>query len=185
MLLKSRLKYAREYLGKTQTEMAEAVGKTKSGWQTYEKGSAIPGGNVFEELAKLGFNISWFFSDDVPMLLADIQDQPKNQAPAQPRANTQSTVTTPTENLSIGESVDLLAKVYTSGNTVLIRSVTANLNACVEAVDNKDMAKKTINMMEEMNKRILAMEKSNAELQKEILNLKNRPRANNQFESTG
>lgn len=58
--------------------MAEAIGKTRVGWQAYEKGSAVPGGNVFEELAKLGFNINWFFSDDVPMLL----DQEHGSSPS-------------------------------------------------------------------------------------------------------
>lgn len=69
MSIADKLKYARNFLGKTQLEMAEAVGKTKGGWQTYEKGSAVPGGNVFKALSDLGFNASWFFNDNVPMLL--------------------------------------------------------------------------------------------------------------------
>lgn len=184
MTIKSRLKYAREYLGKTQTEMAEAVGKTKSGWQTYENGSATPGGKVFEELARLGFNINWFFSDNVPMLLKDTQNPPSPTI-SSPAKREPTTTQTPSDKPSLGETIELIAQIYSSGNQVLIGAIVANLNVYREAISSKDTAERCINMMDEMNRRILAMENSIAKLQDENKELKKYQPRNNQYESTG
>lgn len=71
MAIKDKLKLAREALKKTQESMGQTVGVTKRAWQTYEEGKSVPGGNIFDALAKLGFNTNWFFTDDpaVPMMI--------------------------------------------------------------------------------------------------------------------
>jgi phage repressor protein C with HTH and peptisase S24 domain len=51
--------------------MASLVGAGYRSWQGYEQGTSTPGGLVFEALVKLGFNATWFFADDVPMLIKD------------------------------------------------------------------------------------------------------------------
>ncbi|MDH5525570.1 MAG: hypothetical protein OEY01_16505 [Desulfobulbaceae bacterium] len=71
MTLEYKLKKAREYLGKNQKEMASLVGSGYRSWQGYEQGQSVPGGKVFDSLSKLGFNINWFFGNEVPMLLAE------------------------------------------------------------------------------------------------------------------
>ncbi len=182
MSIGSKLKYARTFLGKTQTEMGEAIGKTKQGWQTYERGSSIPGGQVFEELSKLGFNVGWFFSDDVPMLLADMQKNRSTQTTAadQTGINKEPISKMPSDDLGLGQSVELLAKIYNSGNTVLVRAIAANLHAFSEAVDNKALAQRAIDMMDEMNKRVLTLENKLAHLEKENEELKRKPPDNKQ-----
>lgn len=74
-------------------------------------------------------------------------------------------------NATLGEHVDLLAKIHNSGNTILIKAIDANLHAFSEAIDNKAMAQKAIEMMEEMNKRILVMESEIQRLNRENLRL--------------
>ena len=69
MKLSEKLKMAREHLGKSQKEMADLVGSGYRSWQGYEQDASTPGGKVFQSLADLGFNASWFFNDDVPMML--------------------------------------------------------------------------------------------------------------------
>lgn len=41
-------------------------------WQGYEQGTNTPGGDVFQKLADLGFNVHWFFADDVPMMASGL-----------------------------------------------------------------------------------------------------------------
>lgn len=164
MPLESKLKFARSYLGKTQNEIAKILGISKRGWQTYEDGSSVPGGNIFKALADLGFNAAWFFSDDVPMLLKDIHSANEQEIPAK---------STPASTL--GENVELLAKIHNSGSTVLIKAITANLHAFTEAIDNKALAQQAIDMMDQMNKRMLAMETDLAELKEENKNLREKP----------
>lgn len=62
IMLKDRLKTARESLGKSQKEMAEALDVGLKSWQVYEKGGSVPGGSVFEALTKLGFNANWLLT---------------------------------------------------------------------------------------------------------------------------
>jgi transcriptional regulator with XRE-family HTH domain len=165
-MLKDKLKIFRDSLGKSQDEMAKAIGVSRRGWQTYEEGKSVPGGNVFEALESLGCNLNWLFDDGAPMHKSD---QPTTIAPGEvkPQKNTLPTIDAPPampyDNIGLGESVELLAKIYNSGNTVLIRAIAANLHAFSEAIDNKILAVNTVNMMKEMDKRMTAMEKKLAE----------------------
>jgi phage repressor protein C with HTH and peptisase S24 domain/DNA-binding XRE family transcriptional regulator len=87
MAIKDKLKLAREALKKTQESMGQTVGVSKRAWQTYEEGKSVPGGNIFDALAKLGFNTNWFFTDDpaVPMMMS--------RQPFEPETGTQQPYT--------------------------------------------------------------------------------------------
>jgi transcriptional regulator with XRE-family HTH domain len=66
MSLSERLKFARENMGKNQKEMAKTIKVSLTAWQNYESGKQIPGGKVFEELVRLGFNANWILTGDGP-----------------------------------------------------------------------------------------------------------------------
>jgi transcriptional regulator with XRE-family HTH domain len=71
---------------------------------------------------------------------------------------------TPSDNHSLGENVELLAKIHHSGDNTLIRAISANLNAFSDAIDNKTLALNTMKKMEDMEGRMMAMEKEIAEM---------------------
>jgi len=85
MSLHDKLKKAREFLGKNQKEMAEAINSGHRSWQAYEHGKQIPGGKVFEELARLGFNTHWFFTDDPGVSMLH-RKQPEELMTGEPQA---------------------------------------------------------------------------------------------------
>jgi transcriptional regulator with XRE-family HTH domain len=62
MPLSSRLKIARESLGKSQKEIAALTGASYRAWQGYENGENQPGAKVIEALAKLGINANWLLT---------------------------------------------------------------------------------------------------------------------------
>lgn len=68
MNLAERLKQVREKLGYTQKEMAKAVSVILQTWQVYEAGKSVPGGNVFEALARMGFNVNWILTGEGEMM---------------------------------------------------------------------------------------------------------------------
>lgn len=59
MTLADRLKQARGSLQLSQKEMGKKVSVSLQMWQAYEAGKSVPGGNVLEALARLGFNVNW------------------------------------------------------------------------------------------------------------------------------
>ena len=69
MNLNSRLKIARESLGKSLEDMATSLGIGHRSWCGYEAGSNYPGGKVFESLVKLGFNANWLLTGEGSMKL--------------------------------------------------------------------------------------------------------------------
>ena len=71
MNLNQRLKKAREAIGKSQKDLATALGIGLRSWQGYEDGSNVPGGSVLEGLVRLGFNANWILVEDGPMWLKD------------------------------------------------------------------------------------------------------------------
>ena len=60
--LKDRLFQLRRSLNLSQEDMALLIGKSTPAWQSYERGISFPGGEVFRELNKLGFNLNWLVS---------------------------------------------------------------------------------------------------------------------------
>ncbi len=67
MSLPERLKLIREELGHTQKVMAKTLNCSLSALQFYEAGSSVPGGNVLEALARLGFNVNWILTGEGEM----------------------------------------------------------------------------------------------------------------------
>jgi len=160
----------------TQGSFCERFGISKSSIARYENGTNQPDAKFLVALCD-AYNVhaNWLLTGEGP----------KYRDTSSPVATNTTIAHMPSDNLGLGESVELLAKIYNSGNTVLIRAIAANLNAFSEAIDNKDIAQKAINMMDEMNKRMLAMESSIATLQNENKELKKDQPRNNQYESTG
>jgi transcriptional regulator with XRE-family HTH domain len=62
MSLADRLKQIRNSLGYTQKDAAKSVSVSVQMWQAYEAGRSVPGGNVLEALARLGFNVNWLLT---------------------------------------------------------------------------------------------------------------------------
>lgn len=67
-------------------------------------------------------------------------------------------------DLDLTKGVALLAKIYGSGDQVLIRAIVANLSAFSESIDNKARAIEAEGRMSQMENRLKALEKQLAEL---------------------
>lgn len=76
MTIPENLKAARAALGLTQTEMAAQSGVSARGYQGYEDGRSVPGGEVITNLVRLGINANWLLTGEGPMLLSDLMERP-------------------------------------------------------------------------------------------------------------
>lgn len=62
MDIATRMKSIRDSLGHSQREMAKTLNISLGALQSYESGKSVPGGNVLEALARLGFNVNWLLT---------------------------------------------------------------------------------------------------------------------------
>ena len=169
-------KKIRQLRGKEpQAEFGARFGISRNTVMRYESGERKPDSDFVAALCRE-------YKVEANWLLLEDQETSGSDSPSK---NNMTAPSMPSDKLGLGESVELLAKIYNSGNTVLIRAIAANLHAFSEAVDNKALAQKAIDMMDEMNKRMLAMEKGLAMLKEENEELKKRAPAKDQQQATG
>ena len=153
----------RQLRGKVpQADFGVKFGLSRNTVMRYESGARDPDAGLILALCQeYNINAHWLITGEGPKCL--------NEQVGPPAAGSEPANVSllPSDNLGLGESVELLAKIYNSGNKVLIRAIAANLNAFGEAIDNKALAQKAIDMMDGMNRRILAMENDLAKLKEE------------------
>ncbi len=63
-LLAERLKIIRNALGESQKGMSKRLGLGVNAWSRYENGQNMPGADVIESLAKMGFNGHWLLTGE-------------------------------------------------------------------------------------------------------------------------
>lgn len=72
MTIEERLKAARAALGLSQKDIAAQSGVSTRGYQGYEDGRSVPGGEAIAGLVRLGINANWLLTGEGPMLLAEL-----------------------------------------------------------------------------------------------------------------
>jgi hypothetical protein len=58
-----------------------------------------------------------------------------------------------------GAAVEMLAKIYGSGDHLLIRTINANIRAFCEAIDRKDRDQRSTRELQDLKKRLTTIEK--------------------------
>ncbi len=155
--MKDRLKSIRELLNKTQSQMASLIDISPRAWQSYEMGKSVPGGKVLLSLAGLGFNVNWILTGEGPMRIDEHRRHTREDMVSGVSLGDKGALQS--DNLGLGESVELLAKIYNSGDQVLIRAIAANLQAFGAAINDRHRADQAIKLMGGMEERITALEK--------------------------
>ncbi|THF63740.1 helix-turn-helix transcriptional regulator [Pseudothauera nasutitermitis] len=74
MSLPERLKAVRAALGLTQKEFAAQSGVSPRGYQGYEDGRSVPGGEAIEGLVRAGVNANWLLTGEGPMLRSELEE---------------------------------------------------------------------------------------------------------------
>jgi len=70
-----RLKKARASLGKSQKDMAIALGINQRTYENYEKGVNLPSWDACEAVVKLGFNGTWLLTGEGAMKRGEVGEQ--------------------------------------------------------------------------------------------------------------
>jgi len=146
-------------------DLAAAVEVQQSAVSKRRKRGEFPAEWLLSLAQKYGFSSDWAWTGEGPMKMAKHGriDHEGNQRDEQGPAISEAPL--PDDNLGFGECAELLSKIFNSGSQVLIRAIAANLHAFSEAIDNKALAVHTVKLMEQMNERMMAMERRLKELE--------------------
>lgn len=143
----------------TQLEMAEHLGVSKNTMLRYEKGVSVPDLVTIRKIcATTGVSLEWLSSGEGEMFGGS------GQGMAQPD---------PFDSLGIVEGTSLLTEIYSSGDSIYIRAISANLLAFSDAVKTKAKAKVMEETIHDLQTQILEMREQMMEMKKEILSLRN------------
>jgi hypothetical protein len=63
------------------------------------------------------------------------------------------------EGFSFGAAVEMLARIYSSGNSQLISAINANIKAICEAIESRQREQRSTKELEDLRKRLIALEK--------------------------
>ena len=63
------------------------------------------------------------------------------------------------DSSGFGAAVEMLAKIYSSGDKLLIRTINANIRAFCEAIDRKQREQRSTKELENLKKRLITIEK--------------------------
>jgi hypothetical protein len=63
------------------------------------------------------------------------------------------------DSSGFGAAVEMLSKIYGSGDNLLIRTINANIRAFCEAIDRKDRDKRSTRELQDLKKRLTTIEK--------------------------
>jgi transcriptional regulator with XRE-family HTH domain len=149
---------------------AAKAGLSKGAFSRIWNEGTVPSPDLLKKIsAATGYSIDWLLTGEGPMRRGDAAPA----AVSQPVAATHPDLNClPSDNLGLGEMVELLAKICNSGHKNLIRAIAANLNAFSEAIDNKELALQTLAQMKQMEERekrmeerIMAMEQKLADME--------------------
>ncbi|MDR0775902.1 MAG: helix-turn-helix domain-containing protein [Azonexus sp.] len=118
MTISERLKTARATLGLSQKEFAAQSGVSARGYQGYEDGRSVPGGEAISSFVRLGINANWLLTGEGQMLLAAPPEALKPEPPPGMEINEDAlkavvaAVNTVKPNASQSEQAALIASMY-------------------------------------------------------------------------
>lgn len=138
-----RLRYVREVLGLTQSEMASRLRVKLRAYQSYESAQRFPQADSLEALHGLGISVDWLLTGTGGMLLRD---------PADGRI--------PWDAILCGQVAEAIAEVYAAAGRGLVASELGRLTVrayidLMNAYDNADERRLAIRLTAEQVRRSL------------------------------
>jgi len=148
--MKVRLKQIREELRKTQKEMAALVGGHESTWQKYERGDSLPGSEVLQSLANLGFNINWILTGEGEMYIKTILVQ----RPIFPEMTPEESVFTAVIPVDIEPILNAAIEVLKSNERGTVLALTQNVYEFRDKVRDRRVIAELKNDMDTIKRRL-------------------------------
>ncbi len=126
----------------TQKEFAKQINADQSTVQNWENKNKLPKGDILQRIQEIfNVNINWLLTGDGDPYLY------RSSMNGSPRISESSGLYNKTGGL--GQAVDQLAQILTSGNELIVRAILFNLQAFYDTVINQKRDKERIKKLEE------------------------------------
>jgi hypothetical protein len=178
-ILANSLAEAEEIIGRlkevigvtTDGQLANYLGISRQNIGAARKRGDVPPGWINKVAASSGCSMDWLHFGHGPKIRVDYTSdgsRPDGQvaSPQAPydlqaggRAGSANELQRDGDTSGFGAAVEMLAKIYGSGDHLLIRTINANIRAFCEAIDRKDRDRRSTRELQNLKKRLTTIEK--------------------------
>jgi len=155
----------------TDGQLANYLGISRQNIGAARKRGDVPPGWINKVAASSGCSMDWLQFGHGPKIRVDYTTggaPPDGQvaSPQSPydlqtgaRAGSASELQRDGDSSGFGTAVEMLAKIYNSGDHLLIHTINANIRAFCEAIDRKDRDQRSTRELQDLKKRLTTIEK--------------------------
>ena len=166
-----RLKEALD--AKSDGQMANYLGISRQNIGAARKREDVPTGWIYRVAELTGCSMDWLGFGKGPKFRAEYTTEDPSAvdrvaSPEQPfgfpgNSDQKSADDSQTDKdrSGFGAAVERLARIYSSGDDRLINTIDANIRAICEAIESRKRERRSIKELEELKKRLIALEKKN------------------------
>ena len=162
----------KEALGvKSDGHLANYLGISRQNIGAARKRNAVPSGWIYKVATLTGCSMDWLRFGHSPKIrveyttegvqpggqLASQQSPYDRQVPSVPK--TVNELQLDEDSFGFGAAVEMLAKIYSSQDKLLISTINANIRAFCEAIDHKQREQHSTKELENLKKRLTTIEK--------------------------
>ena len=165
----SRLKDALDV--KSDGQLANYLGISRQNIGAARKREDVPTGWIYKVAEVTGCSMDWLSFGQGPKIRVDYTAEATQSAgrvasPESPYGSQGVPESRPAgdmhqgvEGFSFGKAVESLARIYSSGDSQLIGAINANIKTICEAIESRQREQRSIKELEELKKRLDALEK--------------------------
>ena len=156
---------------KSDGQLAKYLGISRQNIGAARKREDIPTGWIYKVAEMTGCSMDWLsFGEGSKMRVEyatdDTQSAGQVASPESPygsqgvpESRSPGELTQDVEGFSFGTAVELLARIYSSGDSGLIRAINANIKAICEAIESRQREQHSSKELKELKKRLMVLKK--------------------------
>jgi hypothetical protein len=160
----------KEALGVTSDgQLAKFIGISRQNIGAARKRQDVPPGWIYKVAALTGYSMDWIHFGQGAKIREEYKTGESHQAgriaspqsPFQIKRRPGAVVEGPhdEDSTGFGAAVEMLAKIYSSGDKLLINTINANIRAFCEAINSKQREQHSTKQLENLKKRLIKIEK--------------------------
>lgn len=164
-----RLKEALD--AKSDGQLAKYLGISRQNIGAARKREDVPTGWIYKVAELTGCSMDWLGFGKGPKIRVEYTTDDASSAgrvaspevpygsQGKPEKGSAADLQQEAEGSGLGAAVEMLARIYSSGNSQLISAINANIKAICEAIESRQREQRSTKELEELKKHLTALEK--------------------------